>query len=124
MWSDQLRAGHVDAAARLFAVPAIVENGTPPLELSSRAAVLLFNRSLPCGARLLSTTRAGRYTVATFVLTNRPGGGGCRGGVGQRAATAFAIRGGKIAEWRRVPLPSEPGPAPAPKTPQAPTSQA
>jgi hypothetical protein len=116
-WSDALRAGHLDAAARFFAVPVVVENGTPPLELSTREAVRAFNESLPCGARLVRTQHAGRYTVATFVLTDRRGGH-CGTGVGQKAATAFAIRGGKIAEWRRVPLPA------SPKGPPAATSEA
>src|SRR4051794_22093313 len=52
-WADTLRAGHVTAAARLFHVPAVAENGTGELALQSFADVRLFNESLPCGAELL-----------------------------------------------------------------------
>ena len=91
-----------------------MENGTPPRLLRSRAAVRAFNESLPCGARLLSTRRRDRYTIATFRLTERVGGD-CGAGVGGTAATAFRLRGGKIVEWLRVP--ARGGPAgPPPKT--------
>jgi hypothetical protein len=105
-WADTLRAGHLSAAAAYFAVPALVQNGSPPIELRTRAQVRLFNEALPCGARLERTVRAGRYVAATFKLTERPGGA-CGKGTGSQAATAFVIRGGKIAEWRRVALPGE-----------------
>ena len=107
-WSDLLRHGQVDAAAALFAVPVTVANGTPPVRLVSRPEVAAFNESLPCGARLLSTTRRAPYTVATFRLTNRPGGGGCGPGTGEKAATAFRIERGRIVEWLRVPIPPPP----------------
>ena len=112
-WSDTLRSGRVGAAADHFAVPAVVENGPPPLELRTRAATIAFNRALPCGARLIDTRRIGRYTVATFRLTERPNGD-CGVGTGERAATAFRFRDGKIEEWRRVPLPERPAPRPEP----------
>jgi hypothetical protein len=111
-WVDSLRAGHVNAAASYFAVPSIVQNDSPLIKLRSVAQVRAFNAALPCGAKLKRTFRSGRYVAAVFVLTDRPGGG-CGTGVGQQAATAFRIRGGKIVEWRRVPLPGEP-PAPSP----------
>ncbi|MEA2391118.1 MAG: hypothetical protein QOK31_1227 [Solirubrobacteraceae bacterium] len=126
-WADALRAGKVARAAEFFAVPATVQNGTVPVRLHSRSSVRGFNLSLPCGARLLRTRHLSGYTVAEFVLTERrgPGGGDCTG-VGGRAVTAFLIRGGKIAQWRRIPgfpsgggtppLPAEPAPAPAPQT--------
>jgi len=122
-WADTLRAGDVAGAARLFAVPAIVENGTPPQLLKSRREVRAFNASLPCGARLLRTRRRDRYTVAVFRLTERPGGA-CGRGVGETAATAFRLRGGRIAEWLRVP--TGPGVQPLPKPPAVapPTSSA
>jgi len=110
----------VAGATRLFGLPVIVENGTPPQVLSTRAAVRAFNESLPCGARLLSTRRRDRYTVATFRLTDRPGGA-CGTGAGGTAATAFRLRRGRIVEWLRVPLgagePAPPSPPrPAPRT--------
>jgi hypothetical protein len=110
-WADTLRAGDPDSAARFFAVPVRIANGTPPLTLHSSLAVRAFNESLPCGARLLRTRRKGRYIVATFRLTNRPGGD-CGSGVGDTAATAFRLRHGKIVEWLRVPTPPELGPPP------------
>ena len=106
-WSDLLRHGQVDAATALFAVPVTVANGTPPVRLSSRPEVAAFNTSLPCGARLLSTVRRAPYTVATFKLTGRPGGG-CGPGTGEKAATAFRIERGRIVEWLRVPIPPPP----------------
>src|SRR4051812_23022033 len=113
-WVDTLRAGHVDAAAGYFAVPAIVQNGTPLIKLRTRGQLRLFNAALPCGAKLLRTFQSGRYVAATFRLTKRPGGD-CGRGTGTEAATAFVIRAGKIVEWRRVPLPGERIPqAPAP----------
>ena len=110
-WADELRAGDVEAATDRFQLPAVVANGTAPLTLTSRRQVLAFNQSLPCGARLTRAETSGRFIVATFVLTERPGPGECGSGVGQTARTAFAIRGGKISEWRRVanvPPPTEP----------------
>jgi len=110
-WSDALRRGDVRKAASYFAIPSVVQNGTPPVRLNEPAEALAFNTSLPCGARLKATKRTGRYTVATFVLTKRPGGD-CGPGAGGEAATAFVVTGGKIREWRRVPDPSERPPPP------------
>jgi SnoaL-like protein len=111
-WSNTLRAGDIEGAARLFAVPVTVENGLPPQRLTTPAQVRAFNADLPCGARLLRTRRKGRYTIATFRLTERTGGN-CGTGVGQTAATAFRLRDGKIVEWLRVPSGQKPtGPPP------------
>ncbi|MBV8733731.1 MAG: hypothetical protein JO120_03005 [Solirubrobacterales bacterium] len=119
-WARALTAGELEKAASYFTLPAIVENGTPPVRVTSRAQVLEFNQLLPCGARLVATVRRGVYTYATFRLTQRVGGD-CGAGTGALAATAFLIRDGKIAEWRRLPNPgsgrqppSAPTPAPAP----------
>jgi hypothetical protein len=101
-WSDELRAGDVLAASERFAIPSIVQNGTPPIRLTDRRQVEAFNRSLPCGAELTEAIDSGRYTIATFELTERPGPGKCGDGVGETAQTAFLIRDGLIAEWRRV----------------------
>ena len=102
-WVDALRAGHVDEASSFFSVPTVVQNGTPALELTTRQEVVQFNESLPCGAKLTRAEPHGRFILATFVLTERPGPGAgqCGPGVGQTAQTAFAIRGGHITEWRR-----------------------
>jgi limonene-1,2-epoxide hydrolase len=101
-WADELRSGDVSAASDRFSVPTVVQNGTAPLTLTTRQAIEAFNQSLPCGARLTAATTAGRYTVATFVLTERPGPGRCGNGVGEAAKTAFVIHDGHITEWRRV----------------------
>jgi hypothetical protein len=101
-WADELRAGDVEAASDRFAIPSFVQNGSPLLELKNRRQIETFNQSLPCGARLTAASMSGRYTVATFVLTERPGPGQCGGGVGEAAKTAFVIQAGHIREWRRV----------------------
>jgi hypothetical protein len=101
-WADELRAGDVAAASERFALPSVVQNGTPALTLTSRSQIEAFNRSLPCGARLTAAVPTGRFTVATFVLTERPGPGQCGNGVGEQAKTAFVIRDGLITQWRRV----------------------
>jgi hypothetical protein len=109
-WSDQLRAGHVKRAASYFDVPAIVQNATPPIRLDTKREVLAFNQTLPCGAHIVKTFAGSAYTVATFVLTERPGSP-CCGATGKLAATAFLLHHGKIAEWRRVLVPPPLGPA-------------
>jgi hypothetical protein len=114
-WADTLRAGRVTGASRLFRVPAIAENGTGELALQSFEDVQTFNSSLPCGAVLLDAKRVAHdYTIGVFRLTDRPGGD-CGTGTGQRAATAFAFKDGRISEWRRVPVPEF---APVPPAPQ------
>jgi hypothetical protein len=115
-WAQALRAGHVDQAASYFALPAIVENGTPPVRIVDRAQARDFNELLPCGARLIRSSRHGAYIFATFRLTNRVGGN-CGSGTGLLAATAFLIRHGKIAEWRRLPDPGPPQNSPSSPTP-------
>lgn len=100
-WSQTLSEGDVEGAADYFAVPSIAQNGTPPLDLDSRDDVIAFNEALPCGAELVEATEEDDFIVATFELTDRPGGG-CGPGVGGEAKTAFVIEDGKIAEWRRA----------------------
>jgi hypothetical protein len=109
-WADALRAGNVDRAARFFAVPTIVLDGTNPQRtLPNMRAVRNFNRGLPCGAKLVRTVRGqGSFVVATFRLTERPGPGRCDGGVGQLADTAFLIEDRHIVQWLRQPDPVQP----------------
>jgi hypothetical protein len=101
-WADDLRGGDVESAADRWEIPAIAENGTPPLELDSREDVIAFNESLPCGAELTEAETDGEFTVATFELTERPGPGECGDGTGETAKTAFVIENGKIVEWHRA----------------------
>jgi hypothetical protein len=119
-WANALRVGDLNRAASYFALPAIVQNGTPPIRITTRGQVREFNRLLPCGAVLVRTARHGRYIDATFRLTGRVGGD-CGPGAGGVAATAFVIRGGKIAEWRRLP---DPEGGPRPTGPPSPGSSA
>lgn len=102
-WSQSLNEGDVEAAADYFALPSVVQNGTPPIELSTRAEVVDFNDSLPCGAELVGARPLDRFIAATFRLTERPGAGECGPGTGGLARTAFLIRDGKIVQWRRLP---------------------
>jgi hypothetical protein len=101
-WADELRAGDIAAASKRFAIPAVVQNGTPPLRLTTPEEVEAFNRSLPCGAKLTDAVAVDRFTIATFELTERPGAGRCGNGVGGTAKTAFVVRKGLITQWRRV----------------------
>ena len=111
-WTDALRHGRIGAASAYWAVPAIVSNGTPPIQLKKRSDVRFFNRTLPCGAKFKEAIDTGAYVVATLVLTERPGPGKCGSGVGAEAYTAFLIRRHKIVQWRRV-LKPEPEATPA-----------
>jgi hypothetical protein len=112
-WADELRRGDVDAASARFAVPAVVSNNTPELRLASRDAVRFFNASLPCGGRVTGIVPHVGLLIATFELTDRPGGD-CGSGVGATARTAFEIRDGRITRWLRMPdgddLPAPDGP--------------
>ncbi|HEY6638722.1 MAG TPA: hypothetical protein VIZ61_13665 [Solirubrobacterales bacterium] len=101
-WADELRAGDVNAASERFAIPTVIQNGTPPLRLTTREEVEAFNQSLPCGAKLTEAVSVDRFTIATFELTERPGPGECGNGVGGTAKTAFVVRKGLITQWRRV----------------------
>jgi hypothetical protein len=101
-WVTTLRKGDVRSAAGYFALPSVVQNGTPPLKLETVTDAVEFNRSLPCGAVLIRALPLGRFIAATFRLTERPGGD-CGPGVGGLARTAFLIRDGKIVQWRRLP---------------------
>jgi hypothetical protein len=121
-WSDTLRQGDIRGAARYFALPSVVSNGTPPLAVRTRDQAATFNRALPCGSRLLRTLPRGRYLVAVFRLTDRTGPGAQRpcSGRGAEAAVAFRIAAGHIREWRRVAAVPRRG-APIPAAPGAPT---
>jgi hypothetical protein len=103
-WSSSLRHGDVGRAARYFALPSVVSNGTPLLKMTTRAQARAFNRALPCGAEVVALERrVHEFVVATFRLTERPGPGECGSGTGALARTAFLIRSGHIVQWLRVP---------------------
>ena len=111
-WSSTLSSGDVAGAARLFAIPSVAENGPALIRIRDIADARLFNASLPCGARLVEATQDGDLVVATFELSERPGGA-CGSGAGETAQTAFRIEDGRIVEWLRVateeaPVPGDP----------------
>jgi hypothetical protein len=139
-WSDALRRGDVRGAAGYFALPSelingIGPNGQPELGvIRTLAQAEAANEAFPCGAKLISASRRGRYVNALFRLTDRPGpgGGDCGSGAGQTARTDFLIVDGRIVEWIRAP--DQPGdnggsglggstsPSPGPSTPTTTTS--
>jgi hypothetical protein len=120
-WAGALRAGDVDGASALWAVPAKVQNATPVLTLSSRADVRTFNRALPCGSVVVSAgSSAGGFTIATVRLTQRRGAH-CDAVAGASARVAIRVRDDKIVEWYRLPDdPHAPRPAPPPDAVDAP----
>jgi hypothetical protein len=102
-WADTLRHGHVIRAARYFALPSVIANGSDPVTVTTREQAEQFNRVLSCGAKVVTLERApNHHVIATFRLTDRPGGD-CGPGLGNLAYTAFLIRRGRITEWLRVP---------------------
>jgi hypothetical protein len=135
-WSDALRRGDVQTAARYFAFPSVMINGADAaghallITIGDQAEAEAANETLPCGAELISTDQRGRYVNALFRLTGRPGPGGsdCGSGAGTTARTNFVIIHGQIVEWIRAPddpgdnaTPrTSPAPAPAPASPQGP----
>jgi limonene-1,2-epoxide hydrolase len=100
-WVTTLRRGDVEGAAGYFAIPSRAANPPAVIRIESLHDAVVFNESLPCGARLVRAVDTGRGTTATFRLTERPGPGVCGPGTGTLAKTAFVIEDGKIAEWRR-----------------------
>ena len=100
-WSTKLREGDVDAAAQLFAIPSVAENGLT-IAIGDLADARAFNASLPCGAELVRAEPQGDHVLATFRLTERPGPGSCGSGAGATAQTSFLIEDGEIVEWNRV----------------------
>ena len=103
-WANTLRRGDIRGAARYFALPSLVANGTTPIKLTTRAEVRFFNRTLPCGAKVIAAEPAPHgFFIVTFRLTERPGKGECGGGTGGTARTAFRVRKKHITDWLRVP---------------------
>ncbi len=115
-WSEALADGDVEGAAGYFAIPSTAVNGPVAIEIESRRDAVAFNESLPCGAEVISAETDGDVTVATFVLSDRPGGD-CGSGSGGEASTAFEITDGEIVDWGRVVPTGEPGDPEAPAAP-------
>jgi hypothetical protein len=126
-WSDSLRRGRVNAAAGYFTVPSAVSNNTPGLNvLASREDVREFNRTLPCGAKLLRTRRGSDgFVVGVFRLTERKHAPApCGSGVGQEASVAFKITDAHITTWVRVVDPTQQDPLATPSPTPTPTATA
>jgi hypothetical protein len=127
-WAEALRRGDVRAAARYFALPSVMVNGTDAsgaalvIAIDTRAQAEAANASLPCGAKFISADQRGRYLNALFRLTGRagPGGSTCGSGAGETARTNFVIARGLIVEWIRAP--DDPGDNGGSTTPATPTT--
>jgi hypothetical protein len=105
-WLRELRAGHLHAAARYFAVPSVFQNATPVLHLDSEREVEAVVASFPCGAVATHYAASGRYTLVRFRLTERTGGD-CHGAAGNTTGGAIRVAGGRIREWYRLYDPEE-----------------
>jgi hypothetical protein len=71
-WAAAVRRGNAAKAAGFFDLPAIIyQPGHTALQVNTPQIAEAFNASLPCGAKLLTTSPEGRYVVATFVLVKR-----------------------------------------------------
>lgn len=106
-WLDDLRAGHVRQAARLFSLPARFQNLTTLAIIATPAEALAITRSLPCGARMTRAGAARGFVVYEARLTERPGGA-CGSGVGSIVRGAVLVRDGRMIEWYRLPDRSPP----------------
>jgi hypothetical protein len=116
-WSGALTGGDVTRAARFFALPSKVQNGTPVVTLDTAEERLVFNLTFPCGAKPTSLERAvDGYTIVDFVLLERVGGE-CGSGTGGTARCAIRVRGGHIADWYRLPA-RRSAPTPSPEDPK------
>ena len=99
-WSRALNANDNEAAAALFAPGAELIQGVD-VRLTPRLA-LAWNRSLPCGGKIIGLTRTGDRVRATFLLKERPKH--TCDGPGQKAAAVFIVKKGKIVVWEQVPV--------------------
>ena len=103
-WADAVRRADFDRAAELFADDARVQNGGPVERLDTRSRKLVWNASLPCGARVAKLAGANGYAIVTFRLVERRGGS-CGSGIGAPARVAMKIADGRITGWYRLPAP-------------------
>lgn len=100
-WSRATNAGDYGRAGAFFAPNAVVEQ-VDELRLRGPADGARFSASLPCRADVTRVVSAGRTGVASFRL--RDGETPCSGS----AEVRFAVRGGKLTEWRQLPPPQPP----------------
>ena len=80
-WSARLNTYDNAGAARLFARPAVFEQGGTALRLRDYLDIALWHSLLPCAGRIVSITVTGDRATAVFVLAN-----------GRAAAAARPVR--------------------------------
>jgi hypothetical protein len=102
-WSGALSQGDIERAARFFALPSKVQNGTPVVTLDTAEKRLVFNVTFPCGAKPTKLEAGDNgYTIVDFVLTERVDGD-CGTAIGGKARCAIRVRKGHISDWYRIP---------------------
>lgn len=104
-WSRDLNANRNDAAARLFALGALVVQPSYELRLATHRLARVWNAALPCAGKIIRLQVKGARVTATFVLGERPRHR-CDG-PGQKAAAVFVVRKGKIVLWKQILVPAE-----------------
>ena len=105
-WSRAVNAGDYERAGAFFAPNAVVEQ-VEETRLRTPAEASRFSASLPCRADVIDVVPEDHTSVATFRLRGGRGGP-CRGD----ATVRFAVRDGKLTEWRQLPQ----GPPPTGET--------
>jgi hypothetical protein len=95
-WLAALELKDYERAASYFARGALVDQGQP-FRLATRADAITFNRGLPCRAHLTGVRRERHTALATFLLSNGPGGS-CNGSVRVR----FTIRDGRFTVFHQL----------------------
>jgi len=106
-WLDELRAGHIVAAAQRFGLPARFQNFTSVALIHTHRQAVAVTGSLPCGARMTRAGGANGFVVYEARLTERPGAD-CGAGAGGVVRGAVLVRGGHMLEWYRLPDRSRP----------------
>lgn len=104
-WLAAITHGRVRRAAAMFALPARFQNFGTIARLRTRAQARAITAGLPCGAVFLRAGGGGHargFVVYDARLVERPGGS-CGTGVGGIVRGAVRVRGGRIAEWYRLP---------------------
>jgi hypothetical protein len=104
-WSAAVNRGDNEAAANLFAKNATVAQGGYILRLKTHRLAVLWNKGLPCGAKILTIAVDRKHGVAdaTFLLRDRSPVQPCDA-PGIRARAAFTVRRGKIVAWVQLPV--------------------
>ena len=105
-WNAAVNRGDNEAAANLFAGNATVAQGGYILRLKTHRLAVLWNKGLPCAAKILTLKVDRRQGVAdaTFLLRDRSPIQRCDA-PGIRARAAFTVRRGKIVAWVQLPVP-------------------